>query len=370
MDYNSLISELRLLGTVSSNTVDAFVRNQTLLLENFNRRIMNSDLKVQDLWNRFCKVMDANQLKHVKYMSQVLKYGAFETFLHSQIWLGKVYRAHPFPGDFMAEAHRCWMEAMEEILSPAEAKAFCEIYKWLNRNNKDISGMVLPDREPGIVRDETLDRLREDFFVYLTMGDFCKCLSISSEFVNHSDDIARFYLQIIQPCMVEVGYQWEDGEISTAQEHLASTTVSRIMSYIFTKVSSVSRVKASHKAVVATAPDETHELGARMVADLLETGGWKVKFLGGNTPPDSLADFISRDVPDILAISVTMFYNLENTEELIASVKKIPGSGKMKVIVGGQAFQSDPHIWKTIGADGYSSDALQAVEQANRLQRL
>jgi methanogenic corrinoid protein MtbC1 len=37
----------------------------------------------------------------------------------------------------------------------------------------------------------------------------------------------------------------------------------------------------------------------------------------------------------------------------------------VKIMVGGRAFNGDKNLWKSIGADGYSSDAVQAINVAN-----
>lgn len=78
--------------------------------------------------------------------------------------------------------------------------------------------------------------------------------------------------------MYEVGNLWERGEISVAEEHLASSIISRIMSTIYSKFITFENTRG--KAVVTATANEFHKLGSRIVADSLEMNGWDVNHLG------------------------------------------------------------------------------------------
>jgi len=83
--------------------------------------------------------------------------------------------------------------------------------------------------------------------------------------------MADFFVHVVQPAMYAVGARWENGLFSVAQEHLASAMVSRIM----TSVSSFGFSSAPHrgKAVISSAVNEFHEIGAWMIASCLESDG-------------------------------------------------------------------------------------------------
>lgn len=365
MNYESIVSELKQLKPVSINAISELIENQDVLISIVNNRIINSEPTIADNWSRFCKTISKDQFMHINFMAQVFRFSAFESLLKTQTWLSKVYSVNKLPQEFIIQLNRFWLEAIEQTMPTASAEPITQLYTWLINNHDRITSTPVYYAEHGIIFDESLNRLREDLLVYLVIGDFFKCLSISSEFVTGVNDLFNFYLQILQPCMYEVGYMWENGEITTAQEHLASSIVNRIMSYIYTKLNMVTNV--SNKVVVTTPQGEFHELGARMVADFLEIYGWKVRFLGANTPTESLIDLINKENPDILSLSVTMFYNLKNTQDLIVEVKEKCWNKNLKIIVGGQAFQMEPNIWKDIGADGYTKDAREAVALARQL---
>ena len=78
------------------------------------------------------------------------------------------------------------------------------------------------------------------------------------------------------PALIEVGSLWEPGQISVAQEHLATATVRSAMQRLL----SDPRGGVRGTAVLACAPGEHHEIGLLMLAVLLRADGWQVAYLG------------------------------------------------------------------------------------------
>jgi len=159
--------------------------------------------------------------------------------------------------------------------------------------------------------------------------------------------------------MYAIGRLWERGEISVAQEHLASALVARLMAVSYPNLEIVPSPKG--RAVVTAAPNEFHETGARCVADLLALDGCEIHYLGANTPPAELRRYLRQIKPDLLAISVAMPFNLDSTQELVTAIKEDNTLKSLKVMVGGLAFAELPELWQLTMADGYAPDAKGAV---------
>jgi methanogenic corrinoid protein MtbC1 len=119
------------------------------------------------------------------------------------------------------------------------------------------------------------------------------------------------------------------------------------------------------RALVSAAPNEFHELGARMVADFLEMDGWDVRYLGANTPAPELISMVAATDPDLVLLSVGMSFNLGRTEALIRRLKA--SGGRFKTMVGGLAFLHAQDAWRQVGADAFAPDPAAAVVEANRL---
>src|SRR4051794_11305182 len=92
--------------------------------------------------------------------------------------------------------------------------------------------------------------------------------------------------EIVRPLLETVGERWENGELSVADEHLVSESVRSRLGHLLGDVGGGVR----GVAVLACAPGERHELGLMMATIALRCDGWKVFYLGGDTPvADALA---------------------------------------------------------------------------------
>ncbi len=69
---------------------------------------------------------------------------------------------------------------------------------------------------------------------------------------------------------------------------------------------------------------EMHQVGANMVADVLEFHGWEVRFLGTNLPQAGILRVVEEQRPDVVGISATMLFNLPRVRELIESIRALP----------------------------------------------
>lgn len=195
-------------------------------------------------------------------------------------------------------------------------------------------------------------------------ADFESAINFADKYIKSSEDIENFYLKIVQPALYDIGNLWETGKISVAEEHLATAIVGRVMANIYTKFP---KIKRKAKAIVCSSPNEYHELGGRIVADLLEINGWDVYYLGANVPIEELIKLINKTKPKLVAMSVTMPFNIEKAAELIKRIREIK-KVKPKIIVGGLAFNLLPDIYRQIGADYWAPDAKKAIEIARQIK--
>ena len=103
-------------------------------------------------------------------------------------------------------------------------------------------------------------------------------------------------------------------------------------------------------AVVICPPEEYHDLGARMVVDFFTICGCHSVFVGSNTPYQDFYNAIDIIRPDIVAVSVSNYYNLVVTKKIITDVKAAMNY-PVKIVVGGSAFMLEDDKYKVIGAD-------------------
>jgi methanogenic corrinoid protein MtbC1 len=93
------------------------------------------------------------------------------------------------------------------------------------------------------------------------------------------------------------------------------------------------------KAAVLCPDGEQHELGARMINDYLVLSGVDSYFVGRDTPRKEFIDMINVMNLDIVAISVTNYYN---TSEVNRTIDLIKSHNKhVEIIVGGRAVMNN-----------------------------
>lgn len=116
--------------------------------------------------------------------------------------------------------------------------------------------------------------------------------------------IARFSLDtvlsdVVLPYLHGLGERWEKGEASVAQEHFASALLrGRLLGLARGWGQGLGPT-----ALLACAPGEQHDLGLIAFGLTLRARGWRILYLGPDTPLDALAEAARSAQPDIVVIS-------------------------------------------------------------------
>src|SRR3954447_19606872 len=88
---------------------------------------------------------------------------------------------------------------------------------------------------------------------------------------------------VIAPALWLIGELWERGEISIAQEHLA-TEISLRMLALQREAQRVAHVRTRCRVLLATPSGERHVVALRMVDEILREAGCQVLMLGADVP--------------------------------------------------------------------------------------
>ena len=187
----------------------------------------------------------------------------------------------------------------------------------------------------------------ERYLDNLLKGDRKACRTVIEETLQTGTPANSVYLEVIWPIMAEIEQLIRDERITPNQEHLATRINRTIVDQLQNKLPR--RPSKNKKIVVSCAPDELQELGAQIMADLFESDGWNVKFLGGGLTND-----------DILA-----FVNQPGVRQLIDTIRNINAWPEMRIMVSGGLFNRAEGLWQEIGADLFAATALEAIQVAS-----
>lgn len=95
---------------------------------------------------------------------------------------------------------------------------------------------------------------------------------------------------VLLPYLRDLGRRWASGEVTVAQEHFAATLVrGRLLALARGWDQGDGPV-----ILLACLPGEQHDLGLLAFGLLVARRGWRVTFLGADTPLDSVADAAAR----------------------------------------------------------------------------
>ena len=124
------------------------------------------------------------------------------------------------------------------------------------------------------------------------------------------------------------------------KEHIKSSIVRTIIEMAFPFVVKAKTTASKGKAAVVCPDGEEHELGARMISDYLTLLGYETYFVGKSTPKKEFVDLIESLNLDVVALSVTNYYNFSVTLKTVEVIReRFPN---LKLIVGGRGFDHNP----------------------------
>lgn len=339
---------------------------QKMALVDFVNRAMDADRDVAALTgDNPRQVMYTNHSNHAEFMANVLQFSQFELLARILPWVYNAYHAHGFSYDYFPRALSCWMDAVRALLSPAAQAPVLEVYAWMrDRHSTTVEQAEQAPTPPIASLDGRWQEVRTAYLEAVVAGDTCQARATAEAAVHGLDDMRDFYLEVLQPVMVDIGRLWQRGEISVAQEHLATAIAGRIMASFYVRF--MNRKPTKGAAVITAAPNEFHELGARMIADFLEIDGWDTAFLGADTPAEDLIQLLRGGKHELLGISVMMPFNLDKVGSLIAAIRAIPELAALKIMVGGGSLNLMPGLKDALRADGFAVNAATAVTLANQ----
>ena len=166
------------------------------------------------------------------------------------------------------------------------------------------------------------------------------------------------------PAMDEVGGQFGEGEIFVP-EMLVSAMTMNLGLEVVKPLLSGKEAQSRGTIIMATVKGDLHDIGKNIVIMMLEGAGFNVVDLGVDMTVESIIEKIKEIEPGILGLSALLTTTMPEMERTIGELKAKGLREKVKVMVGGAPV--DKSFAEKIGADGYGTDATEAVKLARQL---
>jgi len=126
-----------------------------------------------------------------------------------------------------------------------------------------------------------------------------------------------------------------------------------------------SGTKLIGKIAIATVKGDLHDIGKNLVAMMCEGAGFEVIDLGFDVDPARFVEAVKEHRPDIVGMSALLTTTMRAMAMTIRALQEAGLRDTVKVMVGGAPV--DAAFAERIGADGYGSNAPNAVELAKKL---
>ena len=119
------------------------------------------------------------------------------------------------------------------------------------------------------------------------------------------------------------------------------------------------------KAIIGVVEGDTHDIGKNLVKILMDTAGYEMYDLGRDVPLDTFVEKAKEVEAQLVCMSTLMTTTMDGMRVVIDKLKDAGIRDKVKVMIGGSPISQK--FADEIGADGYSTNAVEAVKLAGRL---
>jgi DNA-binding transcriptional MerR regulator len=146
---------------------------------------------------------------------------------------------------------------------------------------------------------------------------------------RHSGEGAA--VDVFLPLLREIGERWASARLNVAQEHFAS-------GFVHTRLLALARGwdrGLGPRALLACPAGEQHVMGLVSFGIVLHQVGWRITYLGADTPPAGLADAAEMVQPRLVVLSCTMAGRLEPHAAVLRRL-----TGRFPVAVAGAGATS------------------------------
>jgi methanogenic corrinoid protein MtbC1 len=202
-------------------------------------------------------------------------------------------------------------------------------------------------------------RLAAAFGEALRAGDPHSAASVVDDALGSDLSSVEIQSRVIAPAMWGIGKLWELGQLTVAEEHLATAVSHHVLARLYPG-SLAHTQRRSDTVLVAAVHGEQHVLGLRMVADVFEGAGYDVRFLGAGVPESSLAAWVSEHHPAIVALGATMPLSGATLARQLQALRD--RNPELVLIIGGQGV---PAVLRESPGVLYAADTEQLAELAN-----
>lgn len=199
----------------------------------------------------------------------------------------------------------------------------------------------------------------------LLNGDRATARQIVTDATTTLENVGAYELltALVYPTMELIQQLYRDDRITQTQLNLA-TRLNRSTADQLTALLPFGAPNGK-KALIVCGNAEPEELGGQICADLFESAGWNVKFIGGGVPDDEVLKLVGEYRPDLLVFFATLPQGMPGVRKMIDYIREVNALPALQIMCCGGIYKRAEGLAEEIGADLFAEDAASAVHVAH-----
>lgn len=352
--------ENQTLTTLSGQDLQSFLALSDQAVEEISERFAREQ---GELYGRFG---DAGQQAcrqdirfTIDFLRPAIEFGLTQAFVDYIGWLKNVLATRQIPADHVSLMLSWLADFYQDNLSSVAEETVRRVLE---------TARDAPERQDAQVHSiashcppawEGMEQLKD----LLVDGQEAKAMALLQRAMEAGGSLIDIELHLLQPALYQIGAEWQQNLISVAQEHLATATATSLMAQL--AMTAEFAAANGRRVLLACVANNHHAVGLRIVGDAFEASGWDVRYLGPDVPIAALVAETRRYTPDLIALSVSMPYQLNDVRQTMAVLHENLGDSMPALMIGGLAINGFPFVAQQLGTGLTAADAASAVELAN-----
>lgn len=203
-----------------------------------------------------------------------------------------------------------------------------------------------------------------NLFEAIVCGKLEQALEVTRQAIDENVDPQSIINRYMIKAMEEIGRRFENGQAFVPELLMAARAMKGPLDLLKPLLKG-DKSSLAGKVVIGTVKGDLHDIGKNLVASMMEGCGFEVVNIGIDISADCFVSAVREEKADILCMSALLTTTMEYMGEVVRAVEEAGIRNSVKIMVGGAPLT--PAFASRIGADGYSSNANEAVFLAKKL---
>lgn len=198
----------------------------------------------------------------------------------------------------------------------------------------------------------------------IVSGKLEVAVSLVKEALNEGINAQTIINNYLVKGMEEIGQRFEDGKAFIPNLLLSARAMKGCLEILKPLLKDDAGVLLG-TLIIGTVKGDLHDIGKNLVASMLEGCGFKVINLGVDISDVQFVEAVKKYNPQIVCLSALLTTTMNYMKNVIDALVSEGVRDQVKVLIGGAPVNAEFAL--KVGADGYSSNANEAVSLAKRV---